>query len=222
MSTRRRATSWGALAIALWSTLAAASVLVTAIPPLQLMAMTFGVASLLSLVKWTARRESIASHLRQPLGAWLVGCGGLFGYHLLYFLALRMAPPAEANVVNYLWPMFIILFAKALPGETLRTRHVFGAAISFLGTALVVTHGAVAFSRSSAAGYVAALGCAVVWAGYSVASRRFRRSPATRSAVMRRHRGFVGDLALRARAHGAAHRGRRDDRRLAGNRSPGG
>ena len=116
MSTRQRATSWGALAIALWSTLAAASVLVAAIPPLQLMAMTFGVASLLSLVKWTTRRESIASHLRQPLGAWLVGCGGLFGYHLLYFLALRMAPPAEANVVNYLWPMFIILFAQALPG----------------------------------------------------------------------------------------------------------
>ena len=86
MSARQRATSWGALAIALWSTLAAASVLVTAIPPLQLMAMTFGVASLLSLVKWTARRESIASHLRQPLGAWLVGCGGLFGYHLLVFL----------------------------------------------------------------------------------------------------------------------------------------
>ena len=38
-----------------------------------------------------------AKSLRQPLVVWLVGVGGLFGYHALYFLALRFAPPAEAG-----------------------------------------------------------------------------------------------------------------------------
>jgi drug/metabolite transporter (DMT)-like permease len=29
---------------------------------------------------------------------------GLFGFHFFLFLALRHAPPVEANLVNYLWP----------------------------------------------------------------------------------------------------------------------
>ena len=71
-----------------------------------------------------------------------VGIGGLFGYHALYFLALRLAPPAEAGLLNYLWPLLIVLLSPVLlPGYHLNTRHILGALAGFVGAALVVTGG---------------------------------------------------------------------------------
>ncbi len=34
--------------------------------------------------------------LKQPAPVWIVGIAGLFGYHFLYFTALRSAPAVEA------------------------------------------------------------------------------------------------------------------------------
>ena len=77
--------------------------------------------------------------LRQPLIAWVVGVGGLFGYHALYFLALRFAPPAEAGLLNYLWPLLIVLFSSFLPGERLARHHIVGALLGLAGTVLLFT-----------------------------------------------------------------------------------
>ena len=75
--------------------------------------------------------------MRQPLVAWLVGVGGLFGYHALYFLALRFAPPAEAGLLNYLWPLLIVLFSSLLPGERLAPHHIIGALLGLAGTVVL-------------------------------------------------------------------------------------
>src|SRR6185295_20026833 len=104
------------------------------IPPLQLTAMAFLIAFLLALGKWLWCGESIVLHLRQPVGAWLIGALGLFGYHALYFFALRRAPTVEANLVNYLWPLLIVLFSGLLPGERLRWQSVLGALLGLAGT----------------------------------------------------------------------------------------
>ena len=67
--------------------------------------MAFAVGGGLSLLLVAARGRLGA--LRQPPLAWLHGVGGLFGYHALYFAALALAPPVEANLLNYLWPLLI-------------------------------------------------------------------------------------------------------------------
>lgn len=98
---------------------------------------------------------------------------GLFGYHALYFYALKRAPALEASLINYLWPLLIVLFSGLLPGVQLRLRHVLGALFGLAGAALLVTRGgALAVERGASAGYAAALGAAVVWAAYSVRNRR--------------------------------------------------
>ena len=110
--------------------------------------------------------------------AFLAGVGGLFLYHFLYFLALRHAPAVEVSLICYLWPLLIVIFAALLPGETLRWWHLAGALVGLLGTALLITKGGeVALRGEYALGYGAAFGCAVTWAGYSTASRRFARVP---------------------------------------------
>jgi drug/metabolite transporter (DMT)-like permease len=171
-----RATLIGGGALLLWATLAVLTTWTGAVPPFQTVATAFGIAAAVALAKWLVRGESVAAHLDQPLGAWLLGVGGLFGYHALFFLALKTAPPVEANLVNYLWPLLIVLFSGVLPGERLRPWHVGGAAAGFAGLA-VLLGGRVDFQAVHVVGYLAALAAAVVWAAYSVANRRFHMVP---------------------------------------------
>ena len=108
---------------------------------------------------------------------------GLFGYHLLYFSALRMAPVAEAGLIAYLWPLLIVLLSGLLPGETLRPLHIIGGLIGFAGAALIVAAGATGFDATALPGYGLALLCAFTWAVYSVMSRRLDDVPTGSVAV---------------------------------------
>lgn len=178
LTAQRRATAIGGLAVLIWSTLALFTTATGHIPPFQLVAMAFAVAFAAAVGKWLARGQSVASQLRWPAPVWALGIFGLFGYHALYFLALKSAPPATANLINYLWPLCIVLFAVPLAGERLRWWHLAGVALGLAGTAMVLlAGGSVELSPDFAVGYVAALGCAVVWGLYSVLSRRFGEVP---------------------------------------------
>jgi drug/metabolite transporter (DMT)-like permease len=173
-----RATAIGLIAVLLWAALALLTAATGDTPPFLLTALTFGVGGLLGL-GFAARRPGGLAALRQPWPVWAHGVGGLFGYHLLYFTALKLAPPAEAASICYLWPLLIVLFAAALPGGGLSARHLLGASLGFAGTALLIAgrFDGVAFDPAYAAGYGAALAAAVVWAAYSVGSRWFRNVP---------------------------------------------
>jgi len=172
----RRATLIGLTAILMWSLLAVMTVATGTIPAFQLAAMTFAIGGLVGLLTWLRRGHAIGS-LKQPLIVWAVGVGGLFGYHALYFLALRFAPPAEAGLLNYLWPLLIVLFSSLLPGERLAIRHVIGALLGLAGTGLLFTGSSGGFSAAQLPGLSAAFIAAFVWAAYSVLSRRLKAVP---------------------------------------------
>lgn len=173
MTQAGRATLVGFATLLMWSTLAALTALAGPIPPLQLTAVTFAMGAMVGAVKWIVMREDPRPHFILPPSLWALGVGGLFGYHALYFLALQSAPPIEASLINYLWPLFIVLFSGLLPGERLHARHVAGGLLGFAGCVLLVTGGRFSFQTEYALGYGAALACAVVWGVYSVASRRY-------------------------------------------------
>lgn len=172
-----RATLIGASTIGLWATLALLTAAGGPVPPFQKVAMAFAIAFLIGMV-YQARRRG-AERLRLPWRVWLLGVGGLFGYHFFYFLAVRLAPPVEANLLNYLWPLLIVLLAAVLlPGERLRWFHVAGSLFGLLGAALLVTRGGgLAIEARYAAGYLSAVLAAVIWAVYSVLSRRYGSVP---------------------------------------------
>ena len=136
LMTSRTATLIGLTAILMWSLLAVLTVATGKIPAFQLAAMTFAIGALVGPLTWIGRPDAIRA-LRQPPLAWIVGVGGLFGYHALYFLALRFAPPAEAGLLNYLWPLLIVLFSSLLPGERLAPHHIIGALLGLAGTVLL-------------------------------------------------------------------------------------
>lgn len=174
--TSRAASLIGLSAILMWSLLAVLTVATGTIPAFQLAAMTFAIGALAAATGWIVRPGAIAA-LRQPPLVWAVGVGGLFGYHALYFLALRLAPPAEAGLLNYLWPLLIVLFSSLLPGERLQLHHIAGALLGLTGTVLLLTGNGAAIERAHLPGLAAALVAAFVWAGYSVMSRRLKAVP---------------------------------------------
>jgi drug/metabolite transporter (DMT)-like permease len=175
--TPRTATLIGLTAILMWSLLAALTVATGTIPAFQLAAMTFAIGALVGFLTWIGRTEAIYALWLPPL-AWIVGVGGLFGYHALYFLALRFAPPAEAGLLNYLWPLLIVLFSSLLPGERLRAHHLVGALLGLGGTVLLFTGNVVGgFTPGQVPGLVAAFVAAFVWAAYSVMSRKLKTVP---------------------------------------------
>ena len=173
---QRTATLIGLAAILMWSLLAVMTVATGTIPAFQLAEMTFAIGGAVGLLT-LLRNPQALQLLRQPAAAWAVGVGGLFGYHALYFLALRFAPPAEAGLLNYLWPLLIVLFSAFLPGERLAIHHVIGAALGLVGTVLLFVGNGASFAASQLPGLAAAFVAAFVWAIYSVLSRRLKAVP---------------------------------------------
>ena len=182
----------------LWSSLALLTAASGHVPPFELAALTFAIGGTAGLALAAARGR--LGSLRQPWPVWLVGVGGLFGYHALYFAALRAAPPAQAGLIAYLWPLLIVLFAAVLlPGERLRPAHLLGALLGLAGVAVLIAgqDGGFHAEARDGPGYGLALACAFIWALYTIASRRFRHVPTEAVA------GFcLATAALAAAVHG--------------------
>ncbi len=172
----KKATWIGFTAILLWGTLALLTTLAGAIPPFQLTAITFFIAFLVGTAAFM-KSGCDFSIFRQPLSVWVNGIFGLFGYHAVYFMALQNAPSIEASLINYLWPILIVLFSSFLPGERLRWFHAAGVVLGFTGVTMLLMRDGFAIRGEYALGYVLALLCAVIWAAYSVISRKLRAAP---------------------------------------------
>lgn len=164
-------------AIALWSTLALLGVKLEAVPPFLLVGLALTLGSVFGLRRIRLRE------LRP--GILVLGIYGLFAYHFCLFVALRLAPPVEANLLNYLWPLLIVVLSPAfVRGAALRPRHVAGALLGFGGAALLVTGGGgVGFSRDAALGYALALAAAVIWSTYSLLTKRLGDFPTSTIAA---------------------------------------
>ena len=157
-------------AIFLWASLASLATLLSDIPPFLLTGIGLIIGAVVSL-------PSLRSGLKPwkiPVRTLFIGVYGLFGYHFMLFLALQTAPAVEANLVNYLWPLLIVLlspiFTKSL---SLNFRYVLAAVAGFAGAVLAITSNSSGFSFASIElGYLFALAAAVIWATYSLATTK--------------------------------------------------
>ena len=162
-------------AIALWASLAALGVSLSHVPPFLLTGIALLIGSLIALPLsgWDWRQW------RVPASTLAVGVYGLFGFHFLLFIALRNAPPVPANLINYLWPLGMVVLAPwLLPGKRLTRRHLLAALLGFAGAALAIVGGrGESVDVVWAWGYLLALASAFVWATYSLLTQRVPHFP---------------------------------------------
>ncbi len=168
MSSTTQANLYALGAIALWATLATLGVALSQVPAFALTGLALIIGSVPTWGHWRQWRVSRA--------ALALGVYGLFGFHFLLFIALRHAPPVQANLVNYLWPLFIVVLAPLLlPGVRMRLAHVLASGLGFLGAGLAILGGH-SLEAAWAWGYLPAMGSALIWATFSLGSRRMAQS----------------------------------------------
>ncbi len=152
-------------AILIWSSLALISTHLTHVPSFLVLGIAFLIGGSISLFRPQAWRIRLTTLF--------VGVAGIFGYHLLYFKAFTLAPAVEANLINYLWPLLIVVLSPLLiPGYRLTTRHIIAATLGLAGAALIVTEGKLNIQLEFFPGYLLALGAAFIWAVYSLLTKR--------------------------------------------------
>ena len=168
------------MAILLWSSLALMALVTAALPPFEILAISFAIGGVASLLASPGGLRMRLERLLQPWPAFLLAVAALFGYHALYFIAFRHAPAIEANLINYLWPLLIVVFAAFLPDARLKSGQLIGTVLGLSGVVIMLVQGrALAIDVAHLPGHAAALGAALVWSGYSVLNRRHAGVPST-------------------------------------------
>jgi drug/metabolite transporter (DMT)-like permease len=158
------------ISILIWSTLAVLGSRMGHLPPFLSVGIALVVGGLVGLVR--------ARDWRVPLGTLAIGIGGIFGYHALLFAAFRFAPAVEVNLLQYLWPLLIVVLSPVyLRGCRLTVHHVAGSLLGLAGAALVLSGGQLTLQTVNLPGYLLALGAALTWSSYSLLTKRVRPFP---------------------------------------------
>ena len=166
-------------AIALWATLAALGVALKHLPPFLLTGIALMAGGLLAVPfvvrdrrQWQVAPRTLA-----------LGVFTLFGFHFLLFIGLRLAPSIEVNLINYLWPLFIVVLAPLyVQGLQLTGAHVLAALLGFGGAVIAILGGreaagaGAAFDARVMLGYALALGSALIWANFSLQTKRLAQA----------------------------------------------
>lgn len=152
-------------AIILWASLAMTSSLLAGIPPFLQLAVAFGIGGLPAL--FYGRRAF------PHLSVLVLGVAGFFGYHFFLFTAFKLAPPVEANLINYLWPMLMVLMAPLFFREAkLRAGHFIGAGLAFAGVVMLIVGRDLQFTSRNWWGFALALLAAFTWPLYSLLKKK--------------------------------------------------
>lgn len=171
------ATTIGYLAILLWGVESVFVVKVKAIPLFEILTVAYLISFLLTAAKLSWQRDW--ARLKQPWILWVVGLCGVLGNDILYVSAFKYAPAAQIDLINGVWPVFVIVFAGLLPQEQFRWRQLLGAVVGLFGVSLLITngHGISGLREQYLPGYALSFSDAVLWSLYTLISRYFGATP---------------------------------------------
>ena len=133
------------LAALLWATTAAvAKLLLQDITNIQLTfySFIFSIIGLFFVVVAQGKINLLKEYTKRDyIHMAYMGVLGCYLYYIFLFGALMYAPAQEAFVINYLWPMMVVVFAVPILKEKLTFTKVLGLVLSFIGVYLVATKG---------------------------------------------------------------------------------
>lgn len=161
--------------VLMWSTLAPAVKLnVTEIPTLEMLSITAGLAFLF-LFLYNGLRGKLSliktMSLRTILKMAGLGFLGLFLYSALYYYGIDQLTSSEACILNYLWPMMIVIFSGLLLNEPMTVRKITSMLLSFLGI-VILSMGGDHGSGNTVLGILACILAAACYGLFSVLNKK--------------------------------------------------
>lgn len=169
MTQKSKSLILGIITILCWGSLATFGNLLIHLPPFYILGVVFIMGS---IPAWFKPKEMFPSPK-----ILLLGVAGYFGYHFFLFYAFRYAPAIEANLINYLWPVIMVIITPVFfPGTKLKMYHIIGAALSIIGSVFLVFGKGGELKKENMIGYLLAFLAALSWPLYSVGKKKM---PAT-------------------------------------------
>ena len=163
-------------AVVIWSTTAAlVKSLLTAIPTFEALFLSTFAASLSLLGVQLVRdggRIFRTYDVRGYMSMAGLGFLGLFLYSGLYYYGLSQLTSQEACLLNYLWPMMIVLFAALLLGERITLRTAVALLLSFSGVVVLTLGGEGSAEGNGLLGTAACLLAALCYGLFCVLNKR--------------------------------------------------
>lgn len=171
------ATLIGYGALLMWSCYALMVTVLKSVPTFEILSVVFLGGFAVIACRLTKRGEWYK--IKQPWLVWVVGIGGIVGNDFTNIAALKAAPPIQVELINYLWPMLVVVLTSLLPGERFTTKHFISGIVGLMGVYVLVTHnqGLAGFNWSYLQGYILALSGSLIWATYCIISRYHQKTP---------------------------------------------
>jgi drug/metabolite transporter (DMT)-like permease len=95
----------------------------------------------------------------------LLGFLNPFLYYIVLFKAYSLLPAQQAQTINFIWPIMLVLFSIPLLKQKITFKSIVAVFVSFAGVFVISTRGEIfGFRFSSPAGVGLALGSTVIWA----------------------------------------------------------
>jgi drug/metabolite transporter (DMT)-like permease len=166
---QKKAVLYAACAVGLWSTVATAfKIALRYMSPLHLLFLSSFVsfAAFFSILLVRGKLRGLLRCSGREL-AKSAGMGFLnpFLYYLVLFQAYSRLLGQEALVLNYTWPIVLVLFSVFLLKQRISLKGMAALLLSFLGVVVIATRGSFASLRfSDPLGMGLALGSSLVWA----------------------------------------------------------
>ena len=167
---------YAGLTVLIWSTLATVVKLVLKdIPNFQALAISSAFAFvfllILNIINGSIKEMK---HYRIKDCLTMAGLGflGLFMYSALYYYGIAELGSQEACILNYLWPMMIVIFACIILKERITVKKIIAMLMSFAGIVVLTLSSGGASSGNRLFGIIACVTAAVCYGLFSVLNKK--------------------------------------------------
>lgn len=107
-----------------------------------------------------------------------------FLYYLLLFKAYELLPAQEAQVINFFWPIVLVILGAIFLQQKINFFSAIAIFISFIGVVIVATHGEIlSLNFSNTLGVTLAFISTIIWATYWVVNQAQKSAPLLRLFV---------------------------------------
>ncbi len=184
--------AYAAVAVLFWATAASAfklSLEHVGVQPLLFIASISSTLVFLLYLVATDRLRLLRAFTRRDY-LWSAGLGLLnpFLYYVILFKAYSLLPAQEAQPINFVWPLTLVLLSIPLLGQRIKLVSILAILVSFAGVVIIATRpetpsDILRFRFSNARGVFLALSTTIIWSLFWIYNAKDRHDEAVRLFV---------------------------------------